>query len=76
MKWKEIKTSGSKHYKKGVTKVEPIDLFKDGGILRDFAVGCVIKYAYRNRRETGKPISPVDIKKIKHYCDMLLAIKD
>ena len=67
--WEAIKTRGSGHYK--AQGVEPIDLYKDGGMLRDFAIASIIKYAYRNRREGGGPVSVNDIEKIKHYADML-----
>jgi len=40
-------------------------------MLQDKAISDIIKYAYRNRRATGKPVNPVDIEKIKHYADML-----
>ena len=69
--WKQIKDLGSAHYKQG-EKVEPIDLYRDGGILRDFAVGNAAKYAYRNRSETQKPVSKSDAIKIIHYGYMLL----
>lgn len=66
----DIKDRGSDHYKTG--GVEPIDLYASGGMLRDFALSCIIKYAFRNRNETGKPINPSDLEKIKHYCDILI----
>uniref|UniRef100_A0A6M3K4Q7 Putative structural protein n=1 Tax=viral metagenome TaxID=1070528 RepID=A0A6M3K4Q7_9ZZZZ len=72
MDWIDIKKRGSEHYKIDPTKIEPIDLYKDGEMLRDFAICSIIKYAYRNRKESGKPINPKDIEKIKHYADMLL----
>ena len=67
--WDKIKLEGSEHYKTG--GVEPIDLFRDGDMLRDFAVANIIKYAYRNRRALGQPVNIKDIEKIKHYADML-----
>jgi len=67
--WKAIKAKGSAHYKTG--GVEPIDLIKAGEMLQDKAVSDIIKYAYRNRRSTGKPVNPEDIEKIKHYASML-----
>ena len=69
--WMQLKEKGSLHYKSG--KIEPIDLYKDGGILRDFAIGNIIKYAFRNRVDIGKDINISDIEKIKHYADMLIA---
>jgi len=71
MKWEDLKTRGSNHYKKDPSKIEPIDLLKDGDMLRDFAIGNIIKYAYRNRSQVGK-LNPADMEKIKHYADMLL----
>ncbi|MEA3421669.1 MAG: DUF3310 domain-containing protein [Acidobacteriota bacterium] len=69
MNWKEIKQQGSGHYKTG--DVEPIDLFKSGGILWDKVIADIIKYAYRNRRELKEPVRLKDIEKIKHCADML-----
>ena len=70
MAWNEMKQRGSDHYKTG--NVEPIDLYRAGGMLRDFAIGCIIKYAYRNRTECG-PVKFGDMEKIKHYVDILIA---
>ena len=68
----KLKERGNKHYKTG--KVEPIDLFEAGCMLRDFALGCIIKYAFRNRTETGEPIKIKDMEKIKHYADILISM--
>ena len=76
MKWSDIKERGSEHYKKDSSKVEPVDLYKDGGILRDFAVGCIIKYAYRNRGQCGGPVSVADMEKICHYAQMLIVTEE
>jgi len=72
--WEEIKERGSGHYKSPT--VQPIDLFRAGGMLRDFAIANIIKYAYRNRRESDKPINVKDLEKIKHYADMLIFISE
>lgn len=64
--WEEVKKSGSEHYKGGV---EPIDLYKSGGMLKDFALCNIIKYAYRQR---GGP-NHKDLDKIIHYARMLKA---
>ena len=70
MTWEKIKELGSDHYKTG--EIEPIDLFKAGGILHDFSVGNIIKYAYRNRKRlVGDKISRKDMIKIKHYSEIL-----
>jgi len=70
--WIDIKQKGSDHYKHP-DDVEPIDLYKSGGILRHFAIGCIVKYAFRNR--AGK-INPKDIEKIIHYTEMLGYLAD
>ena len=67
--WEGLKNSGSKHYKGG--GIEPIDLYKSGGILRDFAIGNIIKYAYRNRKDFSAKINKEDMEKIIHYARML-----
>jgi ABC-type enterochelin transport system ATPase subunit len=69
--WIDIKTVGNEKYKSGTT--EPIDLYKAGNMLQDFAVSCIVKYAYRNRRECGSVVIS-DMNKIKHYADMLIAL--
>jgi len=74
MNWKELKRKGSQHYKRGIDLVEPIDLYKDGQMLRDFALASIIKYAYRNRSATLKPMNDGDLKKIIHYAEMLVVI--
>lgn len=70
---KELKEQGSAHYKTG--QIEPIDLLRDGAMLWDFALGSIIKYAFRSRREVSLKDSPFvisDMKKIKHYADMVI----
>lgn len=67
--WEEIKKKGSPHYKGG--KVEPIDLILEGGMLWDKAIADIIKYAYRNRRELGHRVNPLDVEKLRHCVDML-----
>jgi len=64
------KWTGSDHYKTQ-NGVEPFDLYKSGDMMQDMCVCSIIKYAFRNRRELGKPVNPKDIKKIKHYADEL-----
>lgn len=67
--WREVKQKGNPLYKgRGV---EPIDLIKEGEMLRDFALGSIIKYSYRNRRAIEKPINQRDVDKIIHYAEML-----
>jgi hypothetical protein len=74
MNWDELKQQGSDHYKSN--SVEPIDLYKAGGILHNFAIGSIIKYAYRNRSAEVDMISIADMKKIIHYAQMLIAIQE
>jgi hypothetical protein len=76
MDWKELKTRESEHHKKSPDEVALIDLYKSGGLLRDFAIGCIIKYAYRNRSGLEMSIRKEDIEKIKHYADMLLIVEE
>jgi len=66
--WEEIKRGGSGHYKTG--SVEPIDLYKSIGILQDFAIASIIKYAARQKQ---KGINVSDRDKIIHYAEMLKA---
>jgi len=63
--WEVLKRDGADHYKTGL--VEPIDLYHAGGILQPFAIGCIIKYAYRQRETISIP----DCDKIIHYAQML-----
>jgi len=60
---------GSKHYK--TDGAEPFDLYKSGGIMWDFCIANIIKYAFRNRRELGQPVNPKDIEKMIHYAEEL-----
>lgn len=61
-----IKQFGSEHYKTG--GIEPIDLYESGGILKHFAIGSIIKYAFRNREKVSKD----DMNKIIHFASILL----
>lgn len=47
--WEDIKKGGSGHYKTG--SVEPIDLYRSLGILREWAIGEICQHALRNIRE-------------------------
>ena len=73
MSWSELKQSGSDHYKTG-GGVEPIDLYRAGGMFRDFALCSIIKYAFRNRNPE-EPISLKDMNKIIDYGQKLLATR-
>ena len=73
MKWSDIKKRGSSHYKG--EKVEPIDLYKAGGILIPFALASIIKYAHRSRRgKSGRRVE--DMKKIIHYAEMIVSVEE
>ena len=61
----DIKNHGSQHYKTG--GIEPIDLYESAGMLKHFALGNIIKYAFRNREVVCKK----DMEKIIHYASML-----
>ncbi len=69
--WEELKQRGSQHYKTG--SIEPIDLYRSIGTLRDFCISSIIKYAARNvsHGPDANPVSRRDMEKIKHYADML-----
>jgi hypothetical protein len=71
-RWEEVKTEGSEHYRK-IEGVQPIDLFRSGGILRDWVIGEIMQHAFRNRTQVKKIINPKDFEKIAHYCRILLA---
>ncbi len=70
------KTKGNDKYKTG--GVDPVDLMVAGDMFRDFALGCIIKYAFRNRltKHTidGQSINIDDLNKIIHYAEMLKKI--
>jgi hypothetical protein len=70
--WNELKQQGSTHYKTG--DVEPIDLYKSGDMLHDFALASIIKYAFRSRRSEGADKVTVikNLKKIIHYAELIL----
>ena len=70
-KFEELKKAGSEHYKTG--GIEPIDLYDAGGMLRDFCLCSIIKYAYRNRIASGRQFSKQDMAKIRHYTEILEA---
>jgi hypothetical protein len=69
MTWEELKQRGMGHYKTG--QIEPIDLYRSSGMLRHFALGNIIKYAFRNANQ-NEPVNLKDLEKIKHYAEMLI----
>jgi len=72
--WEELKSEGSGHYK--VEGVEPMDLYRSGGILWDLAIGSIIGYAFRNREENPRAPRDVikDMTKIIHFAKMIYVI--
>jgi len=65
--------TGSDHYKTG--SVEPIDLYKSGGMFQDYALTSIIKYAFRNRKDlhrTDYDKIILDMTKIKDLADKLI----
>jgi len=66
--WDDVKEKGSDHYKTG-GGIEPIDLIKDLGLLRQFALANIIKYASRNAKSAN--VKTRDMNKIIHYAEML-----
>lgn len=65
--WDELKSQGSEHYKTG--GVEPIDLYRSGGMFKDFALCSIIKYAFRQRAV----LNARDLDKIIDYAQKLKA---
>jgi len=74
MTWEELKKRGQDHYKTSGS-VEPIDLYRSSGMLRHFALGSIIKYAFRNA-DPSKPLSVKDLEKIIHYAQLLIAAEE
>jgi len=82
MNWSQLKKKGNKDYKAG--RLEPIDLLKSGGVLWNFALGNIIKYAYRNINltisdgwfQSGLDVKEIhsDLDKIIHYAEMLKVV--
>ncbi|HNQ19734.1 MAG TPA: DUF3310 domain-containing protein [Bacteroidales bacterium] len=65
--------TGSDHYKTG--SIEPIDLYKSGGMFQDYALTSIIKYAFRNRKELNRTDYDkiiLDMTKIKDLADKLI----
>ncbi len=71
-RWNKLKKKGSEHYK--TLSTEPLDLIKSGGMLRDFAIASIIKYAFRNRSKGRPDLNPKDLDKIIHYTEVLQAL--
>jgi hypothetical protein len=71
--WDELKQQGSEHYKTG--GVEPIDLYKSGGMFVYFALCSIIKYAFRSRdlMKKDKSLFIKNMDKIIDYAQKLKA---
>ena len=70
--WDSIKRAldsqtGGSHYKSMV--IQPTEFISKNGL--GFIEGNIIKYACRHQDKNGAE----DIRKIKHYCDLLLELK-
>ena len=57
------------HYSSG--KIQSTEFIIDAGHGEGFALGNIIKYATRHRKKNGVE----DIKKIIHYCELLLELE-
>ncbi len=64
-----VGTEGSEHYKEG--GLEPIDLMASKGILEDFCIGNIIKYATRFKKTRNL----VDLKKVSDYSHILAGLE-
>lgn len=65
-------TDGSEHYKH--TKIEPMDIIVEEGMLLDFCLANIIKYAARYKKDlnTKKKIDCLDnLKKVADYAHIL-----
>lgn len=67
-----VKTGGSEHYR--TAGVQPIDLFEAGGMLRDFCLASICKYAFRQRSSLTETRDSLvsDMRKIQHYAEILI----
>ena len=61
------KQEGGNHYKD--CKIQPIEYITANNL--DFMQGNIVKYATRHKDKNGAE----DIKKIKHYCDLILKLQ-
>ena len=62
-------TEGSNHYKEG--GVEPLDLMIAKGIVEDFCIGNMAKYAFRFKKTRNLE----DLKKVSDYAQILCGIE-
>lgn len=61
------KQEGGSHYKD--LKIQPVEYIVLNDL--DFLQGNIIKYATRHKKKNGAE----DIRKIKHYCDLILKLQ-
>ena len=61
------KQEGGNHYKD--CKIQPIEYITANNL--DFMQGNIVKYATRHKNKNGAE----DIRKIKHYCDLILKLE-
>ena len=61
------KQEGGSHYKD--CKIQPIEYITANNL--DFMQGNIVKYITRHKNKNGAE----DIKKIKHYCDLILKLE-
>jgi hypothetical protein len=72
--WDELKKEGSKHYR-DTDGIQPIDLYRDLGIFRSWAIAEICQHAIRNigSGPDENPVSTKDMQKIIHYAELLIA---
>lgn len=63
------KTEGSDHYKEG--GIEPLDLMIAKGIVEDFCIGNMSKYAFRFKKTRNLE----DLKKVSDYAHILCGVE-
>ena len=62
-------TEGSEHYKEG--GIEPLDLMIAKGIVEDFCIGNMSKYAFRFKKTRNLD----DLKKVSDYAHILCGVE-
>lgn len=63
------KTEGSDHYKEG--GIEPLDLMIAKGLVEDFCIGNMSKYAFRFKKTRNLE----DLKKVSDYAHILCGVE-
>ena len=63
-------TEGSKHYK-NANSIEPIDLIISKGLIEDFCLANIIKYASRFKKTRNLE----DLKKVSDYAHILCGVE-